>query len=243
MEKYAFITGGSRGIGRAVALKMAKDNYSILLNYKSNHSAAEEVKSEIEALGVKCELLQMDVSSKSDIADKLEKWIENNPDKLIEVLVNNAGIKKDNLMIWLSDEDWESVLDTSLNSFFYITRLLLKPMIANKFGRIINVVSLSGLKGMPGQTNYAASKGGIIAATKSLAQELGRRKITVNAVAPGFIKTDMTEEINESDYKKLIPLNRFGTAEEVADVVGFLASKQASYITGEVINVNGGLYS
>lgn len=243
MKKYAFITGGSRGIGRAVALRMAKENYAILLNYKSNHEAANTVKSEIEALGVNCELLQMDVSNKNDITEKLGAWLEKNPNKLIEVLINNAGIKKDNLMIWLSDEEWESVIDTSLNSFFYITRQLLKPMVANKFGRIVNIVSLSGLKGMPGQTNYAASKGGIIAATKSLAQEVGRRNITVNAVAPGFIKTDMTEGIDEKDYKKMIPVNRFGTVEEVANVVGFLASKQASYITGEVINVNGGLYS
>lgn len=243
MQKYAFITGGSRGIGKAVAIRLAQDNYSILLNYKSNHEAANSTKKEIEALGVRCELLQMDVSNKDDIKEKLGFWLENNQDKLIEVLVNNAGIKKDNLMIWLTDEDWESVIDTSLNSFFYITRQLIKPMVANKYGRIVNVVSLSGLKGMPGQTNYSASKGGIIAATKSLAQEVGRRNITVNAVAPGFIKTDMTEEINEKDYKKLIPVNRFGTAEEVANVVGFLASSQASYITGEVINVNGGLYS
>jgi 3-oxoacyl-[acyl-carrier protein] reductase len=243
MGKIAFITGGSRGIGRACAVALAREGYSILLNYKSNASAAEEAKTEIEALGVNCELLKMDVANKAEIADTLGAWLENNPDKCIEVLVNNAGIKKDNLMIWLSDEEWEDVLATSLNSFFYITRLLIKPMIANKFGRIINMVSLSGIKGMPGQTNYAASKGGVIAATKSLAQEIGRRNITVNAVAPGFIKTDMTEEIDEAAFKKMIPVNRFGTSEEVAAVVKFLASKDASYITGEVINVNGGLYT
>lgn len=243
MEKIAFITGGSRGIGKAICLGLAKAGYSILLNYKNNEAAANEVKKEIELIGVSCELLQMDVANKEEIALKLNAWLENNPNKIIEVLVNNAGIKKDNLMIWLSDEDWDSVINTSLNSFFYITRLLLKPMIANKYGRIVNVVSLSGIKGMPGQTNYSASKGGLIAATKALAQEVGRRNITVNAVAPGFIKTDMTEGIEEDNFKKLIPLNRFGTAEEVASAVVFLASKDAGYITGELLNINGGLYT
>jgi 3-oxoacyl-[acyl-carrier protein] reductase len=243
MEKVALITGGSRGIGRACCLSLAQRRYSILLNYKSNDAAAQNTKAAVEALGSSCELLKMDVADKADITTKLEGWLQDNPDKVIEVLVNNAGIKKDNLMIWLKDEEWEDVLNTSLNSFFYITRLLIKPMIANKFGRIINIVSLSGIKGMPGQTNYSASKGGIIAASKALAQEVGRRNITVNAVAPGFIKTDMTEEIDEGAFKQMIPVRRFGTAEEVAALVNFLSSKEASYITGEVINVNGGLYT
>ncbi|HEY0262159.1 MAG TPA: 3-oxoacyl-ACP reductase FabG [Chitinophagales bacterium] len=243
MEKYALITGGSRGIGKAICLELAKNGYAILLNYKSNDDAALAVKTEIEKLGKKCDLLKIDVADKNEVAQKLGEWLEQNPDKMIEVLVNNAGIKKDNLMLWLTDEDWESVLNTSLHSFFYITRQLIKPMIANKFGRIINIVSLSGVKGMAGQTNYSAAKGGIIAATKSLSQEVGRRNITVNAVAPGFIKTDMTEGIDEEAFKKIIPAGRFGTAEEVASVVGFLASKNASYITGEVINVNGGLHT
>ncbi len=243
MEKFALVTGGSRGIGKACCLSLAENGYSILLNYRNNDEAAQQTKTEVEAFGVKCELLKLDVSNKEDIALKLDEWLDNNPDKLIEVLVNNAGIKRDNLMIWLTDEEWESVLNTSLNSFFYITRRLIKPMVANRFGRIINIVSLSGIKGMPGQTNYSASKGGIIAATKALAQEVGRRNITVNAVAPGFIKTDMTEEIDEKAFKKMIPANRFGNVEEVSAVVEFLASKKASYITGEVINVNGGLYT
>lgn len=243
MNKVAFITGGSRGIGKACSIELAKKGYNILLNYRNNDAAAQETKAEIEALGVSCELLKMDVSDKKDIETKLTNWLDANKDKTIEVLVNNAGIKQDNLMIWLTDENWESVINTSLNSFFYITRLLIKGMVANKFGRIINMVSLSGVKGMAGQTNYAAAKGGVIAATKSLAQELGRRNITVNAVAPGFIKTDMTEDIDESNYKNHIPLKRFGEVEEVSALVGFLASKEASYITGEVINVNGGLYT
>ncbi|MCB9225791.1 MAG: 3-oxoacyl-ACP reductase FabG [Chitinophagales bacterium] len=243
MNKVAFITGGSRGIGKACSIELAKKGYDILLNYKNNDTAAKETKKEVEALGVACELLKMDVSDKKDIESKLTNWLDTNKDKTIEILVNNAGIKQDNLMIWLTDENWESVINTSLNSFFYITRLLIKGMVANKFGRIINMVSLSGVKGMAGQTNYAAAKGGVIAATKSLAQELGRRNITVNAVAPGFIKTDMTEDIDESNYKNHIPLKRFGEVEEVSALVGFLASKEASYITGEVINVNGGLYT
>lgn len=243
MEKFALVTGGSRGIGKACCLSLAENGYSILLNYKSNDEAALQTKLEVEAFGVNCELLKLDVADKKEIDSKLNAWLEEYPNKMIEVLVNNAGIKRDNLMIWLTDDEWESVLDTSLNSFFYVTRALIKPMVANKFGRIINIVSLSGIKGMPGQTNYSAAKGGIIAATKALAQEIGRRNITVNAVAPGFIKTDMTAEIDEKAYKKLIPANRFGTVEEVAAVVEFLTSKKASYITGEVINVNGGLYT
>jgi len=243
MKKYAFITGASRGIGRACCLELAEQGYSILLNYKSNDKAALNTKNEIEKFGVSCDLLKMDVADKVEIQTRLGDWLENNPNVVIEVLVNNAGIRKDNLMIWLSDEEWESVLNTSLNSFFYITRMLIKPMIANRYGRIINVVSLSGIKGMPGQTNYSASKGGIIAATKALAQEIGRRNVTVNAVAPGFIKTDMTEDIDEDSFKKMIPANRFGKPEEVAAVVGFLASPKASYVTGEVININGGLYT
>lgn len=243
MKKIAFVTGGSRGIGKACCIELAKKGYDILLNYKNNDAAAQETKKEVETYGVACELLKMDVSDKKDIESKLIAWIENNKDKTVEVLVNNAGIKQDNLMIWLTDENWENVINTSLNSFFYITRLFIKGMVANKFGRIINMVSLSGVKGMAGQTNYAAAKGGVIAATKSLAQELGRRNITVNAIAPGFIKTDMTEDIDESNYKNHIPLKRFGEVEEVSALVGFLASKEAGYITGEVINVNGGLHT
>ncbi len=161
----------------------------------------------------------------------------------IEVLVNNAGIKDDVLMMWMKDEQWENVMQTNLDSFFYVTRQVLNGMLMKRYGRIINVVSLSGLKGLPGQTNYSAAKGGVIAATKALAQEVGRRGITVNAVAPGFIKTDMTENISEKDMKALIPVNRFGTAEEVAHLVAFLVSPESGYITGEVISINGGMYS
>ncbi len=217
--------------------------YGILLNYHSNDEAANQAKQEIEAHGVECELLKFDVGNPAESEKFLTNWVESNEDKVIEVLVNNAGIRKDTLMMWMKEDEWHSVLDTSLNGFFYITRLLLKGMLTQKFGRIINVVSLSGLKGTPGQTNYSAAKAAIIGATKALAQEVGRRKVTVNAVAPGFIKTDMTEDINEKEYKSLIPAGRFGTSEEVAELIGFLASPHSSYITGEVININGGLYS
>jgi 3-oxoacyl-[acyl-carrier protein] reductase len=157
--------------------------------------------------------------------------------------VNNAGIRKDNLLMMMPEEEWHSVLQTNLDSFYYITKLVIPGMMFQRNGRIINVVSLSGIKGLPGQTNYSASKAGVIGATKALAQEIGRKGITVNAVAPGFIKTDMTEGIDEKQFRAIIPMQRFGEADEVAETVGFLASKGASYITGEVINVNGGLYT
>ena len=186
---------------------------------------------------------KFDVSNRNDVNNVLGKWIEDNQDKRIEVLVNNAGIRKDAVLIWMQDNEWDDVISTNLNSFYNITRLVVKDMILRKYGRIINVVSLSGIKGLPGQTNYSAAKAGIIGATKALAQEVARKNITVNAVAPGFITTDMTKDMNEKDYQSLIPMKRFGRPEEVADIVGFLASEQASYITGEVISVNGGLHT
>jgi 3-oxoacyl-[acyl-carrier protein] reductase len=159
------------------------------------------------------------------------------------VLVNNAGIRQDALMIWMTDEQWRNVLGSSLDAFYYVTRHIISGMLANRYGRIVNVVSLSGLKGMAGQTNYSAAKAGVIGATKALAQEVARRGVTVNAVAPGFIRTDMTGDLNETELKPLIPMKRFGEPEEVADAVVFLASSKAAYITGEVLSINGGLYS
>ncbi len=241
--KYALVTGGARGIGKTVSIQLAQKGYKVLINFRSNVQAARETLETIEANGGSAELLQFDVSSLEDTKNVLGKWIENHPEDVIEVLVNNAGIKKDNLMLLMEEEEWSSVLNTNLNSVFYVTRLVLKKMIANRYGRIVNMVSLSGIKGLPGQTNYSGSKAGVIGVTKALAQEVGRRKITVNAVAPGFIKTDMTEAIEEKDFKAMIPMRRFGTPEEVAGVVSFLVSPEASYITGEVISVNGGLYT
>jgi len=238
----ALVTGGSRGIGKAISIDLSKNNH-VIINYRSNKTEAENTLNEIIKNGGSGELLQFDVANQQEIEKALETWKEKNEGKYIDVLVNNAGTNKDTLLMWMKNEDWTKVINTNLNSFFYVTRILLMDMLINKFGRIINVVSLSGIKGLPGQTNYAASKAGVIGATKSLAQEVGRKNVTVNAVAPGFIKTDMTEEINEKDFKKMIPVGRFGKPEEVSAIVSFLASKQASYITGEVISVNGGLYT
>lgn len=241
--KCALVTGGSRGIGRAICLKLSLMGYYTLVNYKSNEEEAHKTLALVKEAGGAGELLPFDVSSKEQVESSLGGWIASNSEKEIEVLVNNAGIKDDALMMWMKDEQWDTVLGTSLNGFFYVTRLVLNGMLLKKFGRIINVVSLSGLKGLPGQTNYSAAKAGVIGATKALAQEIARRSITVNAVAPGFIHTDMTEGLNEKELQAIIPMKRFGLPEEVAHAVGFLASPEASYITAQVLSVNGGLYS
>jgi 3-oxoacyl-[acyl-carrier protein] reductase len=239
--KYALVTGGSRGIGKAVCLQLAQQGFNILINYTNNKEAAELTKKEVEAYKVNAELLKFDVSDRDAVRKVLTDWIDSNENNIIEVLVNNAGIRKDNLMMWMKDEEWDDVVNISLGGFYNVTKQVIPEMIKNKQGRIINMVSLSGLKGLPGQTNYSAAKAAVIGATKALAQEVARRNITVNAVAPGFIKTEMTEDINEKDFKSIIPMRRFGTADEVAHAVGFLASSASSYITGEVISINGGL--
>lgn len=241
--KYALVTGGSRGIGRAICVKLASMGLPVVINYQSNREAAEEAKRIVEENGGTAELLPFNVAVPEEIEQALDAWASAHPDDYIGVLVNNAGIRRDTLMVFMQNEDWHSVLDTTLNGFFYITRRLLKDMLGHRDGRIINVTSLSGIKGLPGQANYSAAKAAIIGATKALAQEVGARKVTVNAVAPGFIASDMTKELNEADLKKMIPTGRFGKPEEVAALVGFLASNDAAYITGEVISINGGLYT
>jgi len=241
--KCALVTGGSRGIGRAICYKMAAMGYYVLVNYKGNIDEANNTLAQIRKNGGDGELLQFNVADKNDIQQKLGSWIETNTEKYIEVLINNAGVKDDGLMMWMTDQQWDGVINTSLSGFFYVTRLVLNGMLVKQYGRIVNVVSLSGLKGLPGQVNYSAAKAGVIGATKALAQEVGRRGITVNAVAPGFIATDMTAGLDEKELKAMVPLKRFGTPEEVAHAVGFLASPEAAYITAEVLSINGGLYS
>jgi 3-oxoacyl-[acyl-carrier protein] reductase len=241
--KYALITGASRGLGKAIALRLAKDGFAVIINYQSNQEAAEDTLKQIQEAGGTGELLPFDVADAQAIETALESWSAGHPDDYISVLVNNAGIRQDNLMIFMQEEQWSRVLDTTLNGFFYITRRLLKDMMTHRNGRIINMASLSGLKGLPGQTNYSAAKAALIGATKALAQEVAARKVTVNAIAPGFIATDMTKELDEAELKKLIPLGRFGKPEEVAALTSFLASDDAAYITGQVISINGGLYT
>lgn len=243
MKKIALITGGSRGIGKAISLQLARDGYKVLINFCSNKQAAEKTLNELISIGAEGELMQFDVADKNSISEAFSLWKEKNEGQIISILINNAGIRKDNLFVFTDDKQWDDVINTNLNSFYHITRQVIQDMVINKFGRIVNIVSLSGLKGMAGQVNYSASKAGVIGATKALAQEVGKKNITVNAVAPGFIRTDMTQELDEATLKKNIPLNRFGEPEEVASLVSFLVSENAGYITGEVISINGGLYS
>ena len=241
--KYALVTGGSRGIGRAICMKLISLDLYILVNFLSNEMEALQTLALIKKAGGNGDLLKFDVSDPVQVDDAINKWNEEHKEDYIEVLVNNAGIRKDMLMMWMENNHWHDVLNTNLNGFFYVTRAVLKNMLVRKRGRIINIVSLSGVKGLPGQVNYSAAKAAIIGATKALAQEIGKRNVTVNAVAPGFIRTDMTKDLNENELKNMIPLNRFGSPEEVAEVVCFLASEKSSYITGEVISINGGLYT
>lgn len=241
--KYALVTGGSRGIGRAISITLAKEGYAVIINYHINKQAALEVKRIIESDGGHAELLPFDVSDEKSVDAAIVSWQETHANEYIEVLVNNAGIRKDALLVFMQTDAWNNVLRTNLDSFFFVTRRVLKNMITKRNGRIINVASLSGIKGLAGQANYSAAKAGLIGATKALAQEIGSRKITVNAIAPGFIATDMTHDLPEEELKKMIPAGRFGNPEEVADLVAFLASEKAAYINGEVVSINGGLYT
>jgi 3-oxoacyl-[acyl-carrier protein] reductase len=242
--KYILVTGGSRGIDRTVCEVFAKTtDYKILINYNANKDAAEETLRLVESYGGSGEIIAFDVAIKSQVDEALGNWQKANPEAWIEVLVNNAGITKDGLFMWMQEEDWSSVIDTSLNGFFNVTQHVIQKMLRKRYGRIVNMVSVSGVKGTPGQTNYSAAKGAVVGATKALAQEVAKRNITVNAVAPGFIKSDMTKDLNEEELVKFVPANRFGEAWEVAELVAFLASDKAGYITGEIININGGIYS
>ena len=242
--KYALVTGGSRGLGRAVCLKVAKMGIPVLINYQSNEAAAQEVKALVEAEGVSAELLRFDVRVKQEVDEALSRWEEAHPNDYIAYLVNNAGIRRDGMMFMMPEQDWHDVLDITLNGFYNVTTHVLPKMMMRKHGgRIVNMSSLSGLKGLPGQTNYSAAKAAIVGATKALAQEVAPRGVTVNAIAPGFIDTDMTKDLPQDELKKMIPVGRFGRPEEVAALAGFLLSDEAAYITGEVISINGGLYT
>lgn len=240
-KRYALVTGASRGIGRAIAIELAKDGCSILLNYKSNHAAAKEAKRLIEEAGGEAELMPFDVSQPDSINAVLDKWFAAHPDDYIDVLVNNAGIRRDGLMVFMSDEDWHDVLSSTTEGFFYITQRVLQGMLYAHRGRIVNITSIAGIYGTQGQVNYSAAKAAIIGATKALSKEMAARNITVNALAPGYITTDMTADLDETELKKTIPAGRLGTPEDVAHLVSFLCSDKASYITGQVISIAGGL--
>lgn len=241
--KYALVTGGSRGIGRAVCIKLSLMGYNVIINYANNITEAQKTLELVEMTGQHGEIMMFDVSKREQVSKIIEKWQETHPNDYIDVLVNNAGIRRDNILALMPEEDWNIVIDTTLKGFYNTTQALLPAMIRHKHGRIINMASVSGISGIRGQANYSTAKGGLIAATKALAQEVAAKNITVNAIAPGFIKTDMTDDLDEESIVKTIPMRRFGTPEEVAELVGFIASPAAGYITGSVISINGGLYT
>lgn len=241
MNTYALITGASRGIGRAVAERLARDGYIVIINYHSNTAAAEETKTAIEAAGGQAELLPFDVADGKAAEAALTAWENAHEGEHISVLVNNAGIRRDGLMVFMSEEDWHDVMRTTTEGFYYITHCVLGGMLRARKGRIVNITSISGVSGLPGQVNYSAAKAALIGATKALSKEVAARKVTVNAVAPGFIATDMTADLDEAELKKTIPAGRFGQPNEVAALVSFLCSDEAAYITGQVINIAGGM--
>jgi 3-oxoacyl-[acyl-carrier protein] reductase len=237
-RKVALVIGGSRGIGRAIGLRLAQSGFDIWLTYKGNHEAARQVKTGIESHGRNCDLISFDVSNYEETEAALTERVESvSPD----VLIYNSGISRDNLLMWMTKDEWNSVLSTNLDGFFNVTRTVVFSMLKAKRGRIVVISSASGQIGQAGQVNYSASKAGLIGAAKALAREVGKKNILVNVVAPGFIETDMTEKIPKDQVLPLIPLNRVGTAEDVASVVNFLCTEEHMYIHGQVIGINGGL--
>lgn len=239
-EKTALVTGGSKGIGAAIARALAEDGFNIWLNYRSDHDAAIQLADELRGMQVECRLLPFDVADNGAVEEALEDCLQQ---QVPDVLVNNAGFACDGIMAMMSQQGWQSVLDVHLGGFFNVTRPVIARMLKRRRGRIINIVSTSGETGVPGQTNYSAAKAGLIGATRSLAVEVAKRNILVNAVSPGFVATEMTSDLPQDQILPLIPLGRLGQPEEVAHVVAFLASERASYITGQVLSVNGGAHT
>src|SRR5512135_330736 len=241
--KTALITGASRGIGRATAARLARDGARIAINYKGNADAAEETKRLVDAAGSSAILVRGDVSQESDAERVVKEALAFGGGKL-EILVNNAGTTRDELLLRMSVEDWDTVLDLNLRGAFLVTRALMRPMMKQRFGRIVNVSSVAGVMGNAGQANYASAKAGLIGLTKTVAREMASRNITCNAVAPGFVPTDLTNSLitqMEDTILKQIPLGRFGTVDDVANAIAFLVSDDASYVTGQVLNIDGGM--
>ena len=242
MVKEVLVTGSSRGIGKEIALYLAKNGYDVVLHCQKNIEKAKEVQKEIEELGSKARILQFDIKNRQECLNTISKDIEQNGVYYATVL--NAGIARDNVFPVMEENEWDDVLNTNLGGFYNVLKPIIMPMIEKKIkGRIVTLSSISGLRGNRGQVNYSASKAGIIGATKALSLELAKRGITVNCVAPGVIESDMTKDLPVDEVKKMIPMKRFGTGKEVASLVNYLLSEDASYITGQVISVNGGLYS
>lgn len=240
--KNALVTGGSRGIGRAIAMKLSEEGTNVIITYINNEKKARNVVKEIEKNGAKGLAIKVDISSEEDVNNMMEKIKKKF--NSIDILINNAGVTKDNLLIRMKTEDWDKVLDTNLKGVYFCTKAVARGMMKKRYGKIVNIASVVGISGNAGQGNYSASKAGVIGFTKSIAKELGSRGINVNGVAPGFVETDMTEVLSE-DIKKqtlnLIPLKKFAKPEDIANAVVFLCSEKANYITGQIINVDGGM--
>ena len=239
-KSIALVTGASRGIGRAIAVRLAGDGHHVVLNYRADTQAAESALEEVASAGGSGELLQLDVSDGPAVEAALASFLAEKGAP--QVLVNNAGIRRDMLLVWMKAEDWRSVLETNLSGFYNVTRPVVKEMLLRRSGRVVSITSTAGESGLPGQVNYSASKAGLMGATKALAREVGKRGVTVNAVSPGFIDTDILADLPRDEIVKNVPLGRIGRPDEVAAAVSFLCSPEAGYITGQELSVNGGIY-